>query len=202
MERMLLLVDCRQMFFGVKDAFNGGKLDYGEFKRFIVRESPRSRVITRAICFISQDQDVDMDTFIDRIRLEGYDVRLRTITMRVNDKDEVIQFKHSVNVMVAVEALLHADKVDSVGLVSGDQELAVLATALRGRGCRVEVYGIRGRVAKDLAAAADRVVFIDDRVILKESGRREHEAESGLVMVPCQSFDVDGAASGEDEEGR
>jgi len=60
-----------------------------------------------------------------------------------------------------------ADSADVVVLVSGDGDFDLLADKIRGKGKRVEVYGVAQLTAKSLINAASEFFPIDQSLLLR-----------------------------------
>jgi uncharacterized LabA/DUF88 family protein len=70
---------------------------------------------------------------------------------------------------IALDALVIADRVDVICLVSGDGDFVDLVNLLQARGVRVEVYSFRPSTAEELIQAATEFYEIGPDLLMGET---------------------------------
>ena len=107
----------------------------------------------------------DQRPFRDALTGLGYTVRTKPLRElsgsggRGDDGEAQRQYaRANLDVELAIDLLLVADRCDEVWLLSGSRDLDRLVEVLRARGLRIVVISTEGMVARELRNAADRFV--------------------------------------------
>jgi uncharacterized LabA/DUF88 family protein len=85
---------------------------------------------------------------------------------------------------IATDMMAFADKLDTVILVSGDEDFVYPLTLLAQRGVRIEVAGFRCSVSPKLMDAADKYIDLDAMVDRLRKAGHESEEHNGLRERP------------------
>ncbi len=180
-DRVAVLVDVQNMFYSAK-YLKQSKVDYGKLLTGILD----GRSLVRAIAYIVQKPDVDQSGFHDALSRIGFDLRVKEMKIhpQVGDKKSVAKGSHDIT--ITCDALMLAPKVDTIVLVTGDGDFAILADRLKALGCRVEVVSFDGSTAGDLIHAADEFIPINDEWIFKE---KKFEQQATAVAVAAPSYE-------------
>lgn len=176
-QRVAVFVDVQNMFYSVKSMYNG-KLNYDK----LLSNAVGNRNLVRAIAYVVQRPDIDQNNFYDALDRFGYEIRIREAKNRVDSTSgKTIPNKGSYEVMIAIDVITIAPKVDVIVLVTGDGNYVPLVEALRGYGVRVEVIGCKGSTSGDLADLADKYTLVSQDLIItnksKDKGENEDEAQ-------------------------
>lgn len=140
--------------------FNGGyQLRYDVLRRFAARGGG---TLLRLNTYLAYDQDRAREdpeyarrsyTYQQTVRDFGWKVIVKTVR-RFTDDEGNVTTKANADLDLAVEAMLQAENLDQILLVTGDGDFLQVVTALQNRGCRVELMGFRN-VSRQLQRQAD-----------------------------------------------
>lgn len=176
-QRVAVLVDIQNMFYSAKTTFNG-KLNYKKLLHGCVND----RHLIRSIAYVIQRPDVDQDSFLECLRKFGFELFIKATKNRKDSHTgKMIPSKGSIELNLAVDAIVLADRVDTIIIASGDGVYLPLVNALKSKGVRVEVLGFKGSTAYDLIQAASIFREIPESWIVpynsREYDEEEHEEE-------------------------
>lgn len=127
--------------------YNGGfHLRYDILRRFAGRGE---RTLIRLNTYVAFDQERAKDdpeyakkaySYQHSARQFGWKVNIKNVR-RFTSEDGQTTIKANADLDIAVDALLQAENLDEILLVSGDGDFQPLVTALQNKGCRVELLG-------------------------------------------------------------
>ena len=143
-QRLAILVDVQNMFYSAKHQHNA-RLNFAR----LLEAVDRGREITRAIAYVVRSPEVDQSKFLGMLRGLGFEVKSKDLRVRADGSA-----KGDWDMGIALDAVVIADRVDVVCLVSGDGDFVDLVDLLKARGVRVEVYSFRPSTAEELIQAA------------------------------------------------
>jgi uncharacterized LabA/DUF88 family protein len=139
---------------------NGGyALRYDVLRRFAGRDGGTLLRLNTYIAFDRERADQDPEyakkayAYQQMVRDFGWKVRVK-VFRRYTDEEGNVTAKANADLDLAVDAMLQAENLDQVLLVSGDGDFLQLVTALQNRGCRVELLGFRN-VSRQLQREVD-----------------------------------------------
>jgi len=157
-QRIAILIDVQNMFYSAKHQYNR-KLDFAKLLNFIVN----GRTMVRAIAYVVQAGDVDMTSFINFLKLNGFEVRAKELKIRPDGTT-----KGDWDLGIAIDSLTLADRVDVVALVTGDGDFSELVHTLKAHGARAEVYGFPMNTSEELKRSATEFTPLNSDVLLYE----------------------------------
>ena len=166
-QRLGIFVDVQNMFYSAK-SLHQSKVDYGK----LLAELVTGRKLVRAIAYVVQKPDVDQSGFLEALRRAGYEVRRKELALRDDGST-----RGDWDVGMTIDALSLAPKLDTAVLVTGDGDFALLAEALKARGCRVEVASFEQSTSNELMRCCDQFMPMGSEVLFKEEKfmrEREH----------------------------
>lgn len=114
------------------------------------------RKVRRAVAFVVDNGGTQFEAFCDTLRRSGWELRLKKTKHFRNGRT-----KADWDMGLAVDAIEHHDKAETLVLVSGDGDFAPLVRLLKRRGLQVEVAAFSEALATELAEAADAVTRLD-----------------------------------------
>jgi uncharacterized LabA/DUF88 family protein len=140
--------------------FNGGyQLRYDILRNFAARNGG---TLQRLNTYIAFDQERARDepeyakksyAYQQMVRDFGWKITVKNVR-RFTDEEGVVTTKANADLDMAVDAMLQAEKLDQVLLVTGDGDFLQVVNALQNKGCRVELLGFRN-VSKALQRQVD-----------------------------------------------
>lgn len=158
-ERVGIYLDSRNVYYTVRNTFDGGRVD---IKELITRIS-RGRKVVRAIAYVVQADFDDKRAYFDMLGRNGFQVKRRNLKIRHDGS-----MKGDWDMGMALDLMRHYDDLDTIALVSGDGDFRDLAVYLKSQGVKIEVYGVETCTALDMKQAADLFVPIDRKWLLRE----------------------------------
>jgi uncharacterized LabA/DUF88 family protein len=128
---------------------NGGyQLRYDVLRRFAARNGGTLLRLNTYLAFdperAREDPDYAKRSYIyqQTVRDFGWKVIIKNVR-RYTDEEGNVTSKANADLDLAVDAMLQAEKLDQILLVTGDGDFLQLVSALQNRGCRVELLGFR-----------------------------------------------------------
>jgi uncharacterized LabA/DUF88 family protein len=155
-------VDVQNIYYPAKSL--GDKVDFHSLLRRF-----NNRNLVRAIAYVVEAPDVDISPFVTALTSIGFEVKTKPIKI-FDDGTR----KGDIDMMLALDALSLADKVDVVCLVTGDGVYVELVHHLRARGVKVELMSFKSNTSSELLRTCDGHVAMNEEFLLGyERGRND-----------------------------
>lgn len=151
-QRVGVFVDVQNMYYSAKNLYES-KVD---FKK-LIDAAVMNRELIRALAYVVKADTPDESNFFDALERIGYEVKIKELKEFYGGKK-----KGDWDLGMAVDMIQQAKKLDTVVLVTGDGDFAVLVEHLKAMGCRVEVMSFGSSSAKELREAADNFLDMDE----------------------------------------
>ncbi len=151
-QRVGVFVDVQNMYYSAKNLYNA-KVD---FKK-VLNSATMNRDLIRASAYVIKADTPDEENFFEALRKIGYEVKIKELKEFYGG-----QKKGDWDLGMTVDMVQQAKKLDTVVLVTGDGDFAVLVDHLRSLGCRVEVMSFGKSSAKEIREAADNFIDMDE----------------------------------------
>jgi uncharacterized LabA/DUF88 family protein len=139
---------------------NGGyQLRYDVLRRFAARDGGNLLRLNTYIAFDRERADNDPEykkksrAYQQTVRDFGWKIIEKDVR-RYTDEEGNVTTKANSDLDLAVDAMLQAENLDKVLLVSGDGDFLRLVNALQNRGCRVELLAFRN-ISRELQRQVD-----------------------------------------------
>ncbi|MCK9531939.1 MAG: NYN domain-containing protein [Gammaproteobacteria bacterium] len=140
--------------------YNGGyQMRYDTLRRFAGRSGGTLLRLNTYVAFDQQRAEDDADyrkkatSYQQRVRDFGWKVIAKNV-QRFTDDEGNVTMKANADLDMAVDAMLQAENLDQVLLVTGDGDFLQVVSALQNRGCRVELLAFRN-VSRELQRRVD-----------------------------------------------
>jgi len=163
MKRAVVLVDAINTFEAVKKIYKS-RLDYKALSDII----SSGKDIVRKIAYVSEPAEKKGDSrFIKALKKLGFEIRILPSYVYNNRRK-----RYGCEVLLTIDAMLMAPKVDEVVLVSGNGNFVFLVEYLTSQGLSVEVVGFSKATSVGLKRKASRFVSLDnlsDKILLGKS---------------------------------
>ena len=158
LQRIGIFVDVQNVYYTCKEAFQA-KFDYRGFWA----EVTAGREVVLAWAYATTRGDPQQQQFQDILRSIGFTVKLKPLLQRADGSA-----KGDWDVGIALDVYEQAAKCDTVVLVSGDGDFALLLERIRARfRTGSEVYGVEALTSDLLITAADKFRAIDQGLLLR-----------------------------------
>ncbi len=166
-QRLALLVDVQNIYYPAKSL--GDKVDfYSLLRRF------GNRNLVRAIAYVVEAPDVDISPFVTALSSIGFEVKTKPIKI-FDDGTR----KGDIDMMLALDALSLADKVDVVCMVTGDGVYVELVHHLHARGVKVELMSFKSNTSSELMRICDSHSPMNEEFLLGyDRGRNDRPRSS------------------------
>jgi len=151
-QRVGVFVDVQNMYYSAKNLYNS-KVD---FKK-VLDAAVMNRKLIRASAYVIKADTPDEENFFEALRKIGYEVKIKELKEFYGG-----QKKGDWDLGMTVDMVQQAKKLDTVILVTGDGDFAVLVDHLRAMGTRVEVMSFGSSSAKEIREAADNFIDMDE----------------------------------------
>ncbi|TVQ93670.1 MAG: NYN domain-containing protein [Chromatiaceae bacterium] len=176
--------------------YNGGyQMRYDVLRRFAGREDG---MIQRLNTYVAYDEERAREDTEYAKKTRAYQQMVRDFGWKINVKivrrytDEAgnVSTKANSDLDMAVDAMLQAEKLDQVILVTGDGDFLQVVEALQNRGCRVELIGFRN-VSRQLQQEVDAFwsgFLIPDLLPVTYEPRNEWGKPGSCVRGVCTKW--------------
>ena len=151
-QRLGVFVDVQNMYYSAKNLYNN-KVD---FKK-VLDAAVMNRDLVRASAYVIKADTPDENNFFEALRKIGYEVKIKELKEFYGG-----QKKGDWDLGMTVDMIQQAKKLDTIVLVTGDGDFAVLVDHLKSMGCRVEVMSFGKSSAKEIREAADNFIDMDE----------------------------------------
>lgn len=176
--------------------FNGGyQLRYDILRRFAARDGGTLLRLNTYLAFDQERAKEDYEyakksnIYQQMVRDYGWKIIVKHVR-RFTDEEGNVTTKANADLDLAVDAMLQAENLDSILLVTGDGDFLQVVTALQNRGCRVELLGFKN-VSKQLQRQVDafyRGFLIPDLLPFSYEPRNEWGKEGSCVRGVCTKW--------------
>lgn len=151
-QRVGVFVDVQNMYYSAKNLYNS-KVD---FKKVLDKASVDRKLI-RASAYVIKGETAGEGDFFEALRKIGYEVKIKELKEFYGGEK-----KGDWDLGMTVDMVQQAKKLDTIVLVTGDGDFAVLVDHLKSMGCRVEVMSFGKSSAKELRESADNFIDMDE----------------------------------------
>ncbi|WP_028116245.1 NYN domain-containing protein [Ferrimonas senticii] len=156
MEKIALFVDVQNVYYTTRDAYQR-RFDYNAFWRQVTA----GREVVQAVAYAIDRGDKKQQEFQNILRAIGFEVKLKPFIQRQDGSA-----KGDWDVGITIDVMEAQAQVDTVVLVSGDGDFALLADHVGRKGTGFEVYGVPNWTAQSLAKAASQFHAIEEPLLL------------------------------------
>jgi uncharacterized LabA/DUF88 family protein len=176
--------------------YNGGyNLRYDVLRRFAARNGGTLLRLNMYLAFDAERAKEDSDyarksfNYQNTLRDYGWKVITKTVK-RYTDEDGNVTTKANADLELAVDAMLQAENLDEILLLTGDGDFLTLVTALQNKGCRVELLGFNNvsRVLTRQVDACHSGFLIPDLVPVSYEPRNEWGNTGSVVRGYCSKW--------------
>ena len=157
MNHIAIFVDVQNIYYTTRQSF-GRQFDYRLFWQ-CVSELGEIKI---ANAYAIDRGDPQQQKFQAALRHIGFDVKLKPYIQRIDGSS-----KGDWDVGLTIDALLSAEHVDEIILLSGDGDFDLLLQTLRDRyQVSSHLFSVADLTAKSLIESADRWTEIDEKLLL------------------------------------
>ena len=157
MEKVVILVDVQNVYYTTRQSYRRN-FDYNYFWS----KCTSDREVIKAIAYTTDRGDKKQQEFQNILRAIGFEVKLKPFIQRSDGSA-----KGDWDVGITIDAIEYAAEADTVVLVSGDGDFALLVEKIkRDFGVSVEVYGVPQLTANALIQEASKFVPIEGKLLL------------------------------------
>ncbi|GFR71003.1 nuclease [Elysia marginata] len=158
METVSILVDVQNVYYTTRQAY-GRNFDYNAFWR----HATNNRRVINAVAYAIDKADEKQRHFQNILRAIGFEVKLKPFIQRSDGSA-----KGDWDVGITLDAMEYSASSDTIVLVSGDGDFALLANRMRTKhNTSVEVYGVDSLTAASLIDSANKFIPIESGLLLK-----------------------------------
>ncbi|MBK1644695.1 NYN domain-containing protein [Thiocapsa imhoffii] len=179
--------------------YNGGyQMRYDVLRRFAAREGGILQRLNTYMAFDSERAREDPEyrkkaqSYQQMVRDFGWKITTKLVR-RYTDESGAVTTKANADLDMAVDAMLQANKLDQVLLVTGDGDFLQVVEALQNTGCRVELMGFKN-VSRQLQQQVDAFYsgfLIPDLLPISYEPRNEWGMPGSCVRGVCTKWFAD-----------
>lgn len=163
-QRVGVFIDVSNMYHSVVNLYHA-RLNF----ELVLQAAVANRQLVRAIAYAIKAESRDEEKFFDALAKQGFELKLKELQTFAGGAK-----KGDMDMVLAIDAIKMAPKLDTVVLVSGDGDYTVLLEHLKTMGCRVEVIAFAESASHHLLAVADDFIDLSEnkRMFIKRGQRR------------------------------
>lgn len=176
--------------------YNGGyQMRYDVLRRFAARNGNQLLRLNTYMAFDSERAREDYEyakkarAYQQMVRDFGWKITVKNVRRYTDDNGNVTT-KANADLDMAVDAMLQANMLEQVLLVTGDGDFLQVVSALQNRGCRVELIGFKN-VSRQLQQAVDTFYsgyLIPDLLPISYEPRNEWGKLGSCVRGVCSKW--------------
>jgi uncharacterized LabA/DUF88 family protein len=176
--------------------YNGGyQMRYDVLRRFAARENGVLQRLNTYMAYDAERAKEDGEyrkkamSYQQMVRDFGWKITVKLVR-RYTDEAGNVTTKANADLDMAVDAMLQADKLDLVLLVTGDGDFIQVVNALQNKGCRVELIGFKN-VSRQLQQEVDAFYsgfLVPDLVPVSYEPRNEWGKPGSCVRGVCTKW--------------
>jgi uncharacterized LabA/DUF88 family protein len=176
--------------------FNGGyNLRYDVLRRFAARNDGHMLRLNVYLAFDADRAKDDTEyarktyNYHNTLRDFGWKVITKNVK-RYTDAEGNVTTKANSDLEMAVDAMLQAENLDEILLLTGDGDFLTLVTALQNKGCRVELLGFNN-VSRQLTRQVDAYhsgFLVPDLIPVSYEPRNEWGKAGSVVRGYCSKW--------------
>ena len=152
MMRCAVFIDGNNVFHSARQL--SLEVDYAKLLGIL---AGNGRELLRAFFYTGVDESADRQRgFLHWMRRNGFRVVQKPVKP---DRDG--NRRANLEVEISTDMMAFADKVDTIVLVSGDEDFVYPISALAQRGVRIEIAGFRSAMSNKLVDCADKYIDLD-----------------------------------------
>ena len=148
-----VFVDVQNMYYSAKNLYET-KVDF----KSVLNSAVMNRELIRASAYVIKGDSPGESNFFEALRKIGYEVKIKELKEFYGGEK-----KGDWDLGMTVDMVQQAKKLDTVVLVTGDGDFAVLVDHLKSMGTRVEVMSFGRSSAKEIREAADNFIDMDEK---------------------------------------
>ena len=148
-QRVGIFLDTANLYHSAKNLYKS-KVNFGN----VVRDALGGRTLIKAIAYVISTEAGEEKAFFDALTKMGIETKSKELQIFFGGAK-----KADWDVGIAMDVVMHADKLDVVVIVSGDGDYVPLIDYLKMRGVQVEVAAFGRSTSSKLREAADS--FLD-----------------------------------------
>lgn len=179
--------------------YNGGyQMRYDVLRRFAARDGGYPLRLNTYMAFdperAKEDSEYAKKSFAyqQMVRDFGWKITVKNVR-RFTDEEGIVTTKANADLDLAVDAMLQAEQLDQIVLVTGDGDFLQVVTALQNKGCRVELIGYKN-VSRQLQRQVDAFYsgfLIPDLLPVSYEPRNDWGKSGSCVRGVCSKWFLD-----------
>ncbi len=176
--------------------YNGGyQMRYDILRRFAGRDGGSLLRLNTYMAYDPERAREDIEyrkkslTYQQMVRDFGWKITVKDVRRFIDDEGNV-STKANADLDLAVDAMLQAEQLDQILLVTGDGDFLQLVTALQNMGCRVELLGFKN-ISRQLQHQVDAFhsgYLIPDLLPISYEPRNEWGKPDSCVRGVCSKW--------------
>ena len=148
-QRVGVFVDAQNMYHSAKNLYRA-KVNFKKLLEDVVGD----RKLIRAFAYVIKTESGEESAFVEALEKSGYEIKIKDLQVFSGGAK-----KADWDVGIAIDAVILAEKVDVVVIVSGDGDFIRLVEYLKNKGLKVEVAAFGRSTSGKLKEVVD--VFHD-----------------------------------------
>jgi len=164
-QRVALFIDTQNLYHCAKNIYKA-KVNFGA----IVKAAVGDRKLIRALSYVVTTESGEEQPFFEALEKIGIEVKTKDLQIFSGGAK-----KADWDVGMAVDAIIHAQKVDAIILATGDGDFGPLVKYVRSQGCQVEAIAFGKSSSSRLRECVDDFIDMDENprefLIGKRGGR-------------------------------
>ncbi|MCR4285672.1 MAG: NYN domain-containing protein [Candidatus Kaiserbacteria bacterium] len=151
-QRVAIFIDTQNLYHSAKNIYRA-KVNFDA----VIKAALGDRKLIRAIAYVVTTESGEEQSFFEALEKIGIEVKTKDLQIFFGGAK-----KADWDVGLAVDAIKHSQKVDSIVLASGDGDFVPLAEYVKSQGCQVECIAFGKSSSSRLRETVDDFIDMDD----------------------------------------
>ncbi len=173
-ERVVFLIDAQNCYHTTQNLFHRNPNFLG-----IIKEVLGDRALLRALAYVISTEAGDENAFFDALTSNGVELRKKDLQVFYDGAK-----KGDWDVGMAIDAVILAQKADTIILVTGDGDFVPLVDYLRHQGVRVEIASFIQRTSQKLVDVSHQFHNLSENPSKFVIGYANNKNQNGFKKKP------------------
>ncbi|MDB9944383.1 NYN domain-containing protein [bacterium] len=172
-QRVAVFIDTQNLYHCAKNIYKS-KVNFEE----VLKTAVGGRKLVRALSYVVTTESGEEQPFFEALEKIGIEVKTKDLLIFSGGAK-----KADWDVGMAVDAIIHAQKVDAIVLATGDGDFVPLVEYVRGQGCQVEAISFGKSSSSRLIEVVDDFIDMDENPNQYLIGKRKRGIKKQIQQI-------------------
>ena len=172
-QRVAIFIDTQNLYHCAKNIYKA-KVNF----EAVLRAALGDRKLVRALAYVVTTESGEEQPFFEALEKIGIEVKTKDLLIFTGGAK-----KADWDVGMAVDAIIHSQKVDAIVLATGDGDFVPLVEYVRSKGCQVEAIAFGKSSSSRLIEALDDFIDMDNNPKEFLIGKRSSRIKKQIKQI-------------------